>query len=120
MVSLFDTRVKIDIDGAKDDRDSQDKLDGDAFTDSDTTLMDSMVLKDYLGSINPSTKYGNDAEPDTHLDTAMDNDRHNQTNSRISIRTKFSSATREPKRIAPPLGIQMIPVSLMRKRQIIL
>jgi hypothetical protein len=40
LVSLFNIQVKIDNDEANNDRDSHNKLDGDTFTESDTTLID--------------------------------------------------------------------------------
>jgi hypothetical protein len=93
LVSLFDTRVKIDNDEAKDDRDSHDKLDSDNFTDSDTTPMNSMNMEDYAvlnsqGELDDSkvsdSECGTDTEPNTHSDADMDNDKYNETDSEAS------------------------------------
>jgi hypothetical protein len=70
LVSLFDTRVKIDNNEVKDDRESHDKPDGDAFTESDVRVNDS--------------ECGTSTEPDTRLDADKDSDRYNETDSEAS------------------------------------
>ena len=88
LVSLFDTRVKIDVDRTKDNCDGQDRVNVDGSIDTNTILMNNMILKDHIDSISSSTKYSNYAKPDTYLDIDIDNDRYSQTDNGISSGTE--------------------------------
>jgi hypothetical protein len=78
LVSLFDTRVKIDNEEAKDDHDINKKLNND----------DNVILKTQGGLDNAKI---NDTEPATHWDVDMDDDRHNETDSEASSRIEGDS-----------------------------